>query len=113
MSVCFNLWIMTVMNTFGMDLHCGGNRTCINQMKRSTLWLIRTQMNHNPFGVEDFNFGVKRIMTQQVDLCWKHRIFAVVEGAFDEQRQPLMEFLERKKSVACKISGKASTGEVS
>lgn len=51
-------------------------------------------------------------MFEQVDLCWKHRIFAVVEGAFDEQRQPLMEFLERKKSMACKISGKASTGEV-
>lgn len=27
------------------------------------------------------------IYCPQVDLCWKHRIFAIIEGAFDPQKQ--------------------------
>ncbi|CAM9829461.1 unnamed protein product, partial [Ectocarpus sp. 4 AP-2014] len=65
------------------------------------------------FSREDCSFMGPDCVVAKVDLCWKHRIFAIVEGAFDPQIQPLMDFLQERKSVACKLSGKAASGEAS
>ncbi|CAM9452827.1 unnamed protein product, partial [Pylaiella littoralis] len=62
---------------------------------------------------EDCCFMGPDCVVAKVDLCWKHRIFAIIEGAFDPQIQPLMDFLGDRKGLPCKISGKAASGEAS
>ncbi|CAM9575659.1 unnamed protein product, partial [Ascophyllum nodosum] len=59
---------------------------------------------------EDCAFMGPEGVLAKVDLCWEHRIFTIIEGVFDPQAQPLMEFLEERKGLSCRISGKAAAG---
>ena len=48
-----------------------------------------------------------------MDLCWEHRIFTIIEGVFDPQAQPFMDFLEERNGLSFRISGKTAAEESS
>eukprot|EP00752_Nemacystus_decipiens_P016682 g14922.t1 len=60
---------------------------------------------------EDCAFMGPDCVAAKVDLCWKHRIFVIIEGAFDPQKQPLLDFLDDRKGLPCRLSGKTASGE--